>query len=77
MKMPPILPRRRGVPPPADLLAYAEQMLDDGASQQEVIRTTGISRETLVKHFPDKKWTYKQGGEFRALTRYTKVKETV
>ena len=63
---------RRTTPPPAELLEQAGRLLDDGASQLEVIRTTGIARETLVKHFPGKGWTYKQGGDFRALTRHTK-----
>jgi hypothetical protein len=63
---------RRTTPPPASLLEKAGRLLEDGASQLEVIRTTGIARETLVKHFPGKGWTYKQGGKFRALTRDTK-----
>jgi hypothetical protein len=59
-------------------LARAGQLLEDGASQQEVIRTTNVARETLAKYFPGQKWTYQQGGEFRALTRQyaPKKKET-
>jgi len=48
-------------------LAKAGQLLADGASQREVQRTTGLARETIRKHFPGKGWTFRQGGEFRAL----------
>lgn len=53
----------------AEHLAEAAKLLADGASQCEVQRTTGIARETLRKHFPNTGWTYRMGGEFRALTR--------
>jgi len=56
-------------PPSPERLAQAARLLQDGASQREVQRTTGIARETLRKHFPDKVWTFVEGGEFRALTR--------
>ena len=50
-------------------LAQAARLLEDGASQREVQRTTGLARETIRKHFPGKGWTFIEGGEFRALTR--------
>ena len=65
----------RRKPATPEVIAKGGEMLDDGASQLEVVRTLGMSRETLVKHFPGKGWTNKQSGEFRALLRYTNVKE--
>lgn len=56
-------------PPTPERIQQARQLLEDGASQREVQRTTGIARETLRKHFPGKGWTFVEGGEFRALTR--------
>jgi DNA invertase Pin-like site-specific DNA recombinase len=56
-------------PPAPELLNQAADLLNDGASQREVCRTTGIHRATLRKYFPGKGWTYVQGGAFRALTR--------
>jgi DNA invertase Pin-like site-specific DNA recombinase len=56
-------------PPSPERLEQAAQLLADGASQREVTRTTGISRETLRKHFPGHGWTFVEGGKFRALTR--------
>lgn len=50
-------------------LDRAEALLLDGASQREVTRTTGIARETLRKYFPGQCWTFKEGGDFRALTK--------
>ena len=50
-------------------LDWAKTLFEDGASQCEVARTTGIARETLRKYFPGKGWTYKEGGDFRALTK--------
>lgn len=57
------------LPPSPERLEYAARLLEDGASQREVWRTTGIARDTLRKYFPGKGWTYVQGGEFRALTK--------
>jgi len=57
------------LPPSPERLAQAARLLQDGASQREVQRTTGIARETLRKHFPGKGWTFIEGGQFRALTR--------
>ncbi|MCO4257370.1 hypothetical protein [Pseudarthrobacter cellobiosi] len=57
-------------PPPApERLQQAADLFADGASQREVQRTTGLARETLAKHFPGRGWTYKEGGDFRALTK--------
>ncbi len=60
-------------PPTPEHLAAAAQLLQDGASQREVQRTTGIARETLRKHFPNKGWTFIEGGQFRALTKHSQL----
>ena len=54
-------------PPTPEQLAQAADLFADGASQREVQRTTGISRETLRQRFPQNGWSYKEGGDFRAL----------
>ncbi|MDP9184099.1 MAG: helix-turn-helix domain-containing protein [Actinomycetota bacterium] len=64
----------RGKPVAREALARAGAMLEDGASQREVTRTTGISRMTLRKYFPGQCWTFKDGGDFRALTKSAEVK---
>jgi hypothetical protein len=61
------------LPPSAEQLAKAGQLLRDGASQREVTRTTGIARETLRKHFPGQGWTFIEGGEFRQLTKHSQL----
>lgn len=66
-------------PPAPERLKQAAQLFADGASQKEVQRTTGIARERYcprnpcAKKFPGQGWTYKQGGDFRALIRYTPI----
>lgn len=59
----------RGIPVSREALSRAGALLKDGASQREVTRTTGISRTTLRKYFPGECWSYKDGGDFRALTK--------
>lgn len=63
----------RNAPPPPEKLRQAEQLFADGASQHEVHRTTGINRGTLRKYFPGQRWTYRQAGEFRQLTKTYQV----
>lgn len=60
-------------PPTPERLRQAAALLEGGASQREVTRTTGIARETLRKHFPGQGWTYKEGGHFRASTRHSPI----
>ena len=60
-------------PPSPEKLRQAARLLQGGASQREVTRTTGIARETLRKHFPGQGWTYREGGSFRALTRHSPI----
>jgi DNA invertase Pin-like site-specific DNA recombinase len=62
-------PRRMKRPPSPERLEQARRLLEDGASQRETCRTTGIHRTTLRKYFPGKGWTFVEGGKFRALTR--------
>lgn len=54
---------------PETKMLQAAALFADGASQCEVHRSTGISRDTLRKYFPGQRWTYREGGQFRALTR--------
>lgn len=53
----------------AKQIDLAAELFNDGASQTEVHRTTGLARETLRKYFPGQGWTQKEGGDFRALTK--------
>lgn len=64
---------QRKAPPSPERLAQAARLFADGASQREVQRTTGIAYETLRKHFPGQGWTYRDGGNFRALTRHSPI----
>lgn len=52
-------------------LDRARALFEDGASQREVHRTTGIARETLRKYFPGQCWTYVDGGNLRWVQRKT------
>ncbi|AEK08599.1 hypothetical protein PBI_DLANE_55 [Mycobacterium phage DLane] len=58
---------RRFTPLTADQLEFAEYLLEDGASYQEVARTLGVSRTTIERHFPGRAWTKRQAAEFTAL----------
>jgi hypothetical protein len=55
-------------------IAAAGRPLRDGASYAETTRTTGVSHEKLREEFPGMGWTYRQGGEYRALVRVWKVR---
>lgn len=59
-----------------ELLNKAAALYEDGASQREITRTTGLARNTLRKHFPGHGWTFNEGGKFRALTRDSKITMT-
>jgi len=61
----------RNALPSQELLNQAADLFNDGASQREVCRTTGLARETIRKHFPGRGWTYVEGGEFRQLIKRT------
>jgi DNA invertase Pin-like site-specific DNA recombinase len=69
-KLAALAPKEPERPPLTDRLQKAADLFADGASQTEVHRTLGLSRDTLRKYFPGQGWTYRQGGDFRALTRY-------
>jgi hypothetical protein len=56
-----------------ELLDKAAVLYEDGASQREITRTTGLARNTLRKHFPGHGWTFIEGGRFRALTRNSQL----
>lgn len=41
-------------------LAKARAMLDDHCSVAEVVRTTGLARETIYKHIGKRPWTLQE-----------------
>ena len=45
-------------------LAQVEAMLQDGASQKETARTTGVDREAIRKHFPGSGWNLSESKTF-------------
>jgi hypothetical protein len=61
---------------PADVIDKAGQMVKDGASVMEITRTTGMARETILKHFPGASWSFKDCGEYGRAVR-TAMKEGV
>lgn len=52
------------------VLDQARTLLADGASYREVERTLGLHRSTISHHLPGYGWTPREGGQFRAATRY-------
>lgn len=64
-------------PPAAELLNQAADLLNDGASQREVCRTTGLARETIRKYFPGRGWTYAEGGQFRQALKHTPLEKGI
>jgi len=48
----------------------AAELFADGASQTEVVRTTGLCKETLRKYFPGQRWSFVEAGEYGAAVRY-------
>lgn len=51
-------------------LAAVGRMVADGVSHAEIMRTLGVSRHTIIRHFPDTAWSPKESGEFaRAIRR--------
>lgn len=51
-------------------LEQARQLVEDGASQMEIRRSTGLARETIVKYFPDCRWTFQEAGTHGAFVRH-------
>jgi len=45
------------------------RLLDDGCSFREVVRSTGRSICTVMRHFPGRGWTPQQASEFQAALR--------
>lgn len=45
-------------------LEQAKKLFENGASQQEVQRKTGMSRTTIRRYFPGQGWTHKQAAEY-------------
>ena len=63
--------------PSPELLNQAADLFNDGASQREVCRTTGLARETIRKHFPGRGWTYVEGGELRQAMKNTPLEKGI
>lgn len=51
---------RHKIPP--EVMEQARIMVEDGASVLEITRTTGLARETVVKHFPGSSWSHQEAG---------------
>lgn len=47
---------------PAEIMDQARAMIEDGASVLEITRTTGMARETVIKHFPGASWSHAEAG---------------
>lgn len=64
--------RNQHQPITAERLAAARQLFEDGASITEVVRTTRMARETLIKYLPDvaQPWSFTDCGSHGALIRY-------
>lgn len=54
---------------PAEVIEQAGQMVKDGASVMEITRTTGMARETILKHYPDASWSLRDCGIFGSVVR--------
>lgn len=57
--------------------AQVAEMVDDGASLNEILRTTGVHPDTTKKYFPEAGWTRAQGQERKILelATYAAIKE--
>lgn len=53
-------------------LDEAQALFADGASQAEVVRTTGLSRETLLKYLPKTTWSFSEAGKHSVAVRNAK-----
>ena len=52
-----------------ETLQRARELFDDGASQQEVHRTTGIGQHTLSRHFPGRGWSASEAGRHAVVAK--------
>jgi hypothetical protein len=59
---------RRSIVPP-EVIDKAGQMVEDGASVMEITRTTGMARETILKHFPGASWSLRDCGQYGMAVR--------
>jgi predicted transcriptional regulator len=46
-----------------------KELLDEGCSHSEIERTTGVTRNTIRRHFPGTAWTWQQIQEMSAAKR--------
>lgn len=58
-----------GKPVTPERLSAAEKLLADGASMNDVVATTHMSRHTLRNNFPNAGWTRSQAGIHARLIR--------
>ena len=56
---------RRTYPP--EIWEPVEKMLDEGMSYNAIATALGVDHRAISKRFPGRGWTYKQGGEARAM----------
>lgn len=56
---------RRTYPP--EIWEPVEQMLDEGMSYNAIATALGVDYQAISRRFPGRGWTYKQGGEARAM----------
>jgi len=61
-----VIPATAGAPATPERLEQARRLLDDGASYQEVSRTLGMHERTLMRHFPGRGWSKREGGRLGA-----------
>ncbi|MFT4471402.1 helix-turn-helix domain-containing protein [Arthrobacter sulfonylureivorans] len=62
-------PNQARGPVPAEKLARARALIEDGASHKEVLQTLGMGWQTLSKYFPGTGWTNVQKGQHAARVR--------
>jgi len=51
-------------------LAEIRAMVEDGCSNREIERTTGVSSKAVKRNFPDSGWTAAESGRFGMLVRW-------
>lgn len=48
-------------------LAEVRKMLDDNCSLAEIVRTTGMARETIKKYTKAKPWSFQECGSYGVM----------
>lgn len=60
-------------PYPAEMRQKVKNLLEDGASYNEVARTFHLADDTVRRWFPGYGWTQEQAAEFRAMIRLSQA----